>query len=412
MGWYQQWKPYVSVAQRRAQAVKYAAGLAKREKRVLCPVTAGRKITETFWGRAWCDNLERYSDFANRLPRGRSYARNGSVIDLQIKRGSIQAIVSGSDIYRVSISIKTLGQSDWKRITQDCVQSINSLLDLMQGRFDQGVMERLTRRDGGLFPKPHEIQMQCSCPDWAGLCKHVAAVMYCVGVRLDSASELLFTLRAVDHRELISQVATTQNLDRMLAPTTESALGTSDLGELFGIELDSSAPAKPRRSKKTAQTTAAPAASKPAASKPAVSKRTGAKRTKTKPARSELKTETIALSRPKSRASATDGEPARKQRGKTAKSTPALATRQPPRHSTQKRATANAQENLSRGELLRRSAAIIAAQRAAAEELAAEKLAARKLRAKQLNTKPRAADKHVAKRRPGAKVAAGKLVAK
>jgi uncharacterized Zn finger protein len=257
MSWYREWKPYVSVAKRRAKAAKFAARLAKKEKRDLCPVkAAGRKMSSSFWGQAWCENLERYSDFANRLPRGRTYARNGSVIDLQIERGKVQALVSGSEVYKITIEIKTLSRPHWKRIKQDCSQSINSLIDLLQGRFDQGVMQRLTHREEGLFPKPAEIEMRCSCPDWAGVCKHVAATMYCVGVRLDTAPELLFTLRAVDHLELIGQAVAAENLDRTLGVEQENVLSGNDLGELFGIELDAGVTpaAKPARRKRSTAT--------------------------------------------------------------------------------------------------------------------------------------------------------------
>jgi uncharacterized Zn finger protein len=242
----------VPVAKRRAQAASYAARLAKREKRSLAPVAiAGRQIATSYWGRAWCDNLESYSDFENRLPRGRTYVRNGSVIDLQIARGEVQAIVSGSEIYRVRIKIKTLNRANWSQIKQDCGSSIPSLIDLVQGRFDQSIMERLARPRDGLFPSPNEIQMQCSCPDWAVMCKHAAAVLYGIGARLDHCPELLFALRAVDHLELISEAVDAKNLERSLASGSGSELEGSDLGAIFGIELETAdaAPSKasPRR---------------------------------------------------------------------------------------------------------------------------------------------------------------------
>jgi uncharacterized Zn finger protein len=239
MGWYYGFKPYVPVARRRAQAAKYAAKIAKKERRQLSPVVIeGRAVATSFWGEAWCENLERYSDFASRLPRGRTYVRNGSVIDLQIARGEVKALVSGSEIYHVHIKIKTLGKSLWSRIKNDCGRSIASLIDLLQGRFDQGIMQRLTQRDGGLFPPPPEIEMNCSCPDWADMCKHVAAVLYGVGARLDASPELLFTLRNVDHLELVEQAVDAKNLDQSLSTTADQALAGSDLGALFGIELD------------------------------------------------------------------------------------------------------------------------------------------------------------------------------
>jgi uncharacterized Zn finger protein len=233
------WRPYVPAAVKRADGLKQATAIAKKQRRALAPVAIeGRKIAKSFWGEAWCANLERYSDFANRLPRGRTYVRNGSVVDLIIERGKIQALVSGSELYTVKVSIRTLKEAAWNKIKHDCSQSIASLLDLLQGKFDEGVMQRLTERDGGLFPQPAEIQMDCSCPDYADLCKHVAAVLYGVGARLDRSPELLFTLRDVDHVELIGQAASAENLDQALGSAQAGALAGSDLGELFGIELD------------------------------------------------------------------------------------------------------------------------------------------------------------------------------
>jgi len=250
MSWYGGWRPYVPVAQRKAQAVAYAAKLAKKEKRTPAPVQiAGRVIAQSFWGQAWCQNLEQYSDFANRLPRGRTYARNGSIVDLQIKSGRIEAIVGGSEIYRVKIDIKTLPAPLWKRIKQDCAQSIQSLIDLLQARFSEGVMGRLTQPGDGLFPKPAEIAIHCSCPDYAYLCKHAAAVLYGVGARLDTAPEMLFTLRHVDHLELISHAAEAESLDRRLSGSASSTLAGADLGEVFGIELDTGSAARPASAK-------------------------------------------------------------------------------------------------------------------------------------------------------------------
>jgi uncharacterized Zn finger protein len=238
-----EWRPYVPVAQRQANARKYAANVAKKEKRTLTPVTInGRKIASTFWGKAWCENLEAYSDFSNRLPRGRTYVRNGSVIDLQIERGKIKAFVSGSEVYTVVIDISTLPSGVWKKVKEDCAQSIDSVLDLLAGRFDQGVMTRITRPDDGLFPKPKEIKMKCSCPDWATMCKHCAAVLYGIGARLDTEPQMLFTLRGVDHTELIGQAVSAENLDRSLASSTGAAIANSELGEMFGIDLVNGSP--------------------------------------------------------------------------------------------------------------------------------------------------------------------------
>jgi uncharacterized Zn finger protein len=243
------WRPYVPVAQRRANAERHARKLAKNG-RTLQPVKIqGRTIATTFWGKAWCDNLEQYSDFANRLPRGRTYARNGSIVDLQLAAGKVTAIVSGSEIYQVKIDISPLATGAWTKIKSECSQSVPSLIDLLQGKFSQGVMERLTRRKEGLFPHPGEIKMSCSCPDWALLCKHVAAVLYGVGARLDTAPELLFQLRRVDHLELIEQAVDGASLDAALGAGAPASLAGEDLEAIFGIDLDGAAtPAAPSSS--------------------------------------------------------------------------------------------------------------------------------------------------------------------
>ncbi len=284
---YFEWAPYVPVAQRRAKAAAFAERLAKKEKRRLEPVKIeGRKIATTFWGQGWCDNLERYSDFENRLPRGRTYARNGSVIDLNIQRGEIKAIVSGSEVYRVSVSIKTLPAAEWKRICADCSESVESVIDLLRGRFDKAVMERLTRIDGGLFPQPSQIEMKCSCPDWSVLCKHVAAALYGVGARLDSAPEMLFALRGVDHVELASHAITAGNVERTLAADRDASLAGTDLGDIFGIDLESSESPKPKGRVKAPQAANAKAANaKQAKVKAAIATPASVKAAKVKPAR-------------------------------------------------------------------------------------------------------------------------------
>ena len=207
---YGSWKPYVSVAQRRMKAEKAAAKAVKSGAQ-LAPIAAYRgAITKTFWGKAWCDNLEHYSDYANRLPRGRTYVRNGSVIDLQLVRGEVRAQVMGSSLYRVEISVTALPETRWRAIVADCAGSIDSLVDLLQGRLSEAVMARISQPGNGLFPAPSEITLRCSCPDWADMCKHVAAVLYGVGARLDNQPELLFGLRSVDAGALVAQAGAGQ----------------------------------------------------------------------------------------------------------------------------------------------------------------------------------------------------------
>lgn len=240
---YYGFKPYVSVGARRALAARELAKLKKRGRKVSPVVIEGRAIAETFWGEAWCDNLERYSDFANRLPRGRTYVRNGSVVDLQVGPGSVTALVSGSTMYDVKVTVGPVAPARWSAICKDCSGAIDSLVELLQGRFSKGVMTRLCEEKTGLFPSPKDILFTCSCPDWASMCKHVAAVLYGIGARLDHQPELLFTLRKVDQQDLIASAGSDLSKKRT-RPAGAKVLVSDDLSEMFGIEM---APAKPKR---------------------------------------------------------------------------------------------------------------------------------------------------------------------
>jgi uncharacterized Zn finger protein len=244
------WPPYISVAQRRENA--QASLKALKKKGVACQPVAveGRTIARTFWGIKWCSNLEAYSDFANRLPRGRSCVRHGAVLDLKVDAGTVNALVCGASVYKVKIAIKPLPDKDWKAILDECAGKVATMVELLQGRLSAAVMEIVTRPGSGLFPTPKQIDFRCSCPDDAAMCKHVAAALYAVGNRLDSQPELLFKLRHVDPEELIRQAGSgpaTETETDALSATLEDA----DLSALFGIELDTPAPKKPTRRKKT-----------------------------------------------------------------------------------------------------------------------------------------------------------------
>jgi uncharacterized Zn finger protein/DNA-binding XRE family transcriptional regulator len=196
----------------------------------------GRKIARTFWGAGWCEHIESFSDYANRLPRGRTYVRNGSVCHLDIVRGEVHAMVSGSDLYKVRIAIKTLPRKKWKDVKNRCSGQIGSLLELLQGRLSKNVMSVVTDHSKGLFPLPGDISLQCSCPDWAVMCKHVAAVLYGVGARLDEEPELIFLLRGIDHEELISA-----EVDVAAAAAGPEGgrrrIADDSLADVFGIEM-------------------------------------------------------------------------------------------------------------------------------------------------------------------------------
>lgn len=249
-GGYGGWAPYVPVGQKIAQGHAAAKKLAAKEKRQPQPIKLdGKKIAKTFWGLKWCENLDKYQDIANRLPRGATYVRNGSVADLVIEPGRVRAIVGGSEAYTIAINIKTLPAAAWKSISRDCAQEIESLFDLLQGKFSDGVMQRLTQTDGGLFPRKNEITMSCSCPDYAGVCKHIAATFYGVAARLDQQPDLLFKLRNVDHLELIGHAANAASLDQALG--NAGSLADSDLSSLFGIELEAAVESPVSKTSKT-----------------------------------------------------------------------------------------------------------------------------------------------------------------
>ena len=230
------WKPYVPVAERRRQAMREVAKLKKKGGTGSPVVIDGREIAATFWGKSWCQNLERYSDYANRLPRGRSYVRNGSVVDLEISAGEIRALVSGSSLYNVALKVSPVGDARWKSICKDCAGGIDSVVELLQGRLSTAVMERICRQGQGLFPAPAEIRLSCSCPDWADMCKHVAAVLYGVGARLDREPELLFLLRGVDQQELIAKAGQSIPLTGK-AVKGAKLLEAENLAELFGLDM-------------------------------------------------------------------------------------------------------------------------------------------------------------------------------
>ena len=248
------WPRYVSVAEKRKKAEKAVFKLIKKGQKISPVRLQGRILAKTFWGKAWCNHLESFSDYENRLPRGRSYVRNGSVIHLDVDDGKVEALVQGSSLYKVKIDIKSLDSEKWKVILKSCSGQIASAIELLQGKFSSAVMKTITDKHSGLFPLPKEISLKCSCPDWANMCKHVAAVLYGVGNRLDHEPELLFKLRRVDHMELMSKAS-------FKAPVARTAksniIKDQNLSEIFGIDItasDGNLP-KTKRDRKSANNT-------------------------------------------------------------------------------------------------------------------------------------------------------------
>jgi uncharacterized Zn finger protein len=228
------WPQYVSASERKRKAEKAVSKMVLKGKTISPVKIEGRTLARTFWGKAWCDHLESFSDYENRLPRGRSYVRNGSVIHLNVGKGKVEALVQGSSLYKVQIDIQSVNRNKWGSILNKCVGEIDSVVELLQGKLSSAVMKTITDKQNGLFPLPKEISLKCSCPDWAEMCKHVAAVLYGVGARLDHAPELLFKLRKVDHMELINHTTLKTPSAR---PSKSNVIENQNLSELFGIEI-------------------------------------------------------------------------------------------------------------------------------------------------------------------------------
>ena len=213
--------------------------IAKRKKRgeafePLAAPAGQKKLCATFWGQAWCRNLESYQQYESRLPRGRSYLRQGNVYNLVIEPGTLSAVVAGSELYDTSIHIQPLPKKQWRQIVDSGAGQVGSMLDLLAGKLGDGLMRLLTDPKDGLFPKPKEIRFDCSCPDHADMCKHVSAVLYGVGVLLDTKPELLFTLRGVDQTELLSNASNAAITD---LSSNAGDLAGADLSAIFGIDL-------------------------------------------------------------------------------------------------------------------------------------------------------------------------------
>lgn len=227
--WDSQFPEYVPVAQRRAKALAQTSKLEKKGRKLDPVKLSGKLIAASFWGKAWCKNIESYSDFSNRLPRGRTYLRAGAVIHLQLSEGRLEALVAGSSLYECSVDLKQLAPKRWKALVKQCVGKIDSVVELLQGRVPEHLLKSMVDKESGLFPAPREMEMNCSCPDSAGLCKHLAAVLYAVGNRLDRSPELFFFLRSVKMAELIAKPPRKRSVKEPKA---------TELEALFGIELD------------------------------------------------------------------------------------------------------------------------------------------------------------------------------
>jgi len=242
MGYYSDFPEYITADEKKKKAQQGIEKLRKKNPDIAPVIITGRKLARTWWGKSWNDNLERYSDYANRIGRGRSYVRNGAVLDLQITPGNIRALVQGSrkKPYQVDIAIQPLAKKTWEAITKACAGKIDSLEELIAGRFPKALSDLFMTQGTGLFPTPNEISLKCSCPDWAIMCKHVAAVLYGVGARLDDDPSLFFVLRKVNIEDLISGAVSGKSQSLLEKAKTKSArvIEDVDISDMFGIEIE------------------------------------------------------------------------------------------------------------------------------------------------------------------------------
>lgn len=228
-----------SAAEKKAKALKSLEKLMKKDPTIQPVILEGRALAKSWWGKAWNQNLESYADYANRVDRGKKYVRNNCVLDLKIQKGTVLAKVQGSGAkhYDIKINIQTLNEDKWNQVTELCNHRIDSLESLVEGKFPKELEVLFTDRKYGMFPSPKEIHFNCSCPDWASMCKHVAAVLYGIGARLDSDPMLFFELRDIDGQELIKK-SMEKKLDSMLqnaGKPSEREISMDQVEDLFGL---------------------------------------------------------------------------------------------------------------------------------------------------------------------------------
>lgn len=242
MSYYNEYPPYITVGEKREKAQKKLQQLRKKNPDIKPVTIEGRTLAHTWWGKAWNSNLEKYADYHNRIGRGRSYVRHGSVLDLQIIPGKVEALVMGTERnpYAVTVKIKPIKETTWKEIQKVCEGKLESLQELLAGKLPKSLSEIFTAKGQGLFPSPREIEFNCNCLDRASMCKHVASVLYGIGARLDKSPELFFVLRKVEMKDLITK-AVHEKSRKMLKKAekkTSRVIDDSNIKDIFNIDME------------------------------------------------------------------------------------------------------------------------------------------------------------------------------
>ncbi len=279
--WHRRFPRYVSVGEKAAKSARKLEQLRKKNPDIRPILIEGRAIARTWWGKSWNINLEGYADYSNRIGRGRSYVRHGAVLDLRIEPGKVESLVQGSRArpYKVTVKIKPIEKRIWRNIVSACEGRLESLERLLAGKFPKALGEIFMARGKGLFPSPEEIEFDCSCPDWAYMCKHVAAALYGIGARLDQDPGLFFKLRKAAIKDLVARAVKdkSRKLLTKAGKKGKRVIPEADVGDLFGIDMeDAPVPAgKKARAKGPAKKKSGPAAKRgPAKDTP--SKKAGA----------------------------------------------------------------------------------------------------------------------------------------
>ncbi len=225
---------YVRVQKRRTYARDIAAQL-ERQGEILTPAVAhGKNIANQFWGRAWCHAIDEWQDCAYRLPGGRSLLKNGGVIDLKISRNSVIARVAADQVYDVQLHYRDADPYSVAELRSQCAGKLTGLLDFIQGKLSEEVMQYICNPVYGLFPEYGDFKISCTCLDDAVLCRHAAAALYAVATRLDDEPELFFTLRGIDAKDFFEA----EDILTQTGSNSAEGLSADELSKTFGIDIE------------------------------------------------------------------------------------------------------------------------------------------------------------------------------